>query len=65
MQTSINMLVFLLRYQEPCKVLTTNPRWCPYAKGSSHNGKHPIENSIDSYEPFTCGSGASLSGSLG
>jgi hypothetical protein len=33
-------LVFLPRYPEPCTVLT-NPRWCPYAKGSPREGQAP------------------------
>jgi hypothetical protein len=31
------MPLFLLRYLEPRKV-PTNPRWCPYTKGSPREG---------------------------
>jgi hypothetical protein len=41
-------LVFLPRYPEPCKV-PTNPRWCPYAKGSPRKGQAPrSSNSVES-----------------
>src|SRR5690348_5836212 len=44
-------LVFLPRYPEPRKV-PTNPRWCPYAKGSLHEGQAPrSNNSIQSRGP--------------
>jgi hypothetical protein len=52
--------VFLLRYLEPRKVLT-NPRWCPYAKGSPREGQAPrSSNSIESHRPSPRASGAPL-----
>jgi hypothetical protein len=57
--------VFLLRYPEPCKV-PTNPRWCPYAKGSPREGQAPwSSNSVESHKPSPCASGAPLPASLG
>jgi hypothetical protein len=57
--------VFLPRYPEPHKV-PTNPRWCPYAKGSPREGQEPwLSNSIESHEPSPHASGASLPASLG
>jgi hypothetical protein len=54
------MLVFLPRYSEPCKV-STNPRWCPYTKGSPCEGQAPqTSNSIESCGPSPRASGASL-----
>jgi hypothetical protein len=45
------MPIFLLRYPEPRKV-PTNPRWCPYAKGSPREGQAPqSSNSIESRGP--------------
>jgi hypothetical protein len=38
-QTLMDDVGFLWRYAEPRKV-PTNPRWCPYAKGSPREGKH-------------------------
>jgi hypothetical protein len=59
------MPVFLLRYLEPCKVLI-NPRWCPYAKGSSRQGQAPrSSNSIESRGPSAHASGAPLPAPLG
>jgi hypothetical protein len=59
MQTPL-MLLFLPRYQESCKVLT-NPRWCPYIKGSPHEGNAPrTRNSIESCRPSPRASGAPL-----
>jgi hypothetical protein len=53
-------LVFLPRYTEPRKV-PTNPCWCPYAKGSPHEGQAPrSSNSIGSRGPSPCASGALL-----
>jgi hypothetical protein len=53
-------LVFLPRYPKPHKVLT-NSRWCPYAKCSPLNGQAPqSSNSIESYVPSPCASGAPL-----
>jgi hypothetical protein len=52
--------VFLPRYPEPRKV-PTNPRWCPYAKGSPREGQPPrSSNSIESCEPSPHSSGAPL-----
>jgi hypothetical protein len=52
--------VFLPRYPEPRKV-PTNPRWCPYAKGSPREGQAPrSSNSVESREPSPCASGAPL-----
>jgi hypothetical protein len=52
--------IFLLRYPEPCKV-PTNPRWCPYAKGSPREGQAPrSSNSVESRRPFPRASGAPL-----
>ena len=59
------MLVFLPRYPEPCMVLT-NPRWCPYAKGSPREGQAPwSSNSVESRRPSPCASGAPLLAPLG
>jgi hypothetical protein len=52
--------VFLPRYPEPRKV-PTNPRWCPYAKGSPHDGQAPqSSNSVESYGPSPRASSAPL-----
>jgi hypothetical protein len=57
--------VFLPRYPEPRKV-PTNPRWCPYAKGSPRGGQAPrSSNSVESRGPSPCASGASLPVPLG
>jgi hypothetical protein len=57
--------VFLPRYPEPCKV-PTNPRWCPYAKGSPREGQAPrLSNSVESGEPSPRTSGALLPAPLG
>jgi hypothetical protein len=57
--------VFLPRYPEQCKVLT-NPRWCPYAKGSPREGQTlGSSNSIESRGPPPCASGAPLPAPLG
>jgi hypothetical protein len=57
--------IFLPRYPEPRKV-QTNPRWCPYAKGSPHEGQAPrSSNSVESHRPSPCSSGASLLAPLG
>jgi hypothetical protein len=59
------MLVFLLRYLEPRKVLT-NSRWCPYAKGSPCEGQAPrSNNSVKSRGSSPRASGAPLSAPLG
>jgi hypothetical protein len=53
-------LVFLPRYLEPRKV-PTNPRWCPYTKGSPCEGQAPrSSNSVESRGPSPRASGASL-----
>jgi hypothetical protein len=57
--------VFLPRYLEPRKV-PTNPRWCPYAKGSPHEGQAPrSSNSVESHVPSPRASGAPLPTPLG
>jgi hypothetical protein len=57
--------VFLPRYPEPRKV-PTNPRWCPYAKGSPREGQAPrSSNSVESRGPSPHASGAPLSAPLG
>jgi hypothetical protein len=57
--------VFLPRYPEPCKV-PTNPRWCPYAKGSPREGQaHWSSNSVESSGPSPCASGDPLPAPLG
>jgi hypothetical protein len=59
------MPVFLTRYPEPCKV-PTNPRWCPYAKGSSREGQaHRSSNYVGSRMPSPRASGAPLLAPLG
>jgi hypothetical protein len=59
------MSVFLSRYPEPRKVLT-NPRWCPYAKGSPREGQAPrSSNSVESHGPSPHTSGAPLPAPLG
>jgi hypothetical protein len=58
-------LVFLPMYPEPRKV-PTNPRWCPYAKGSPHEGQAPqLSNSVESHMLFPRTSGAPLPAPLG
>jgi hypothetical protein len=57
--------VFLPRYPEPRKV-PTNPRWCPYAKGSPREGQAPrSSNSVESRGPSPHASGAPLLAPLG
>jgi hypothetical protein len=52
--------VFLPGYPKPRKVLT-NPRWCPYAKGSPREGQAPrSSNSVESRGPSPRASGAPL-----
>jgi hypothetical protein len=56
---------FLLWYPEPHKV-STNPRWCPYAKGSPREGQAPrSSNSVESHGPSPRTSGAPLLAHLG
>jgi hypothetical protein len=58
-------LVFLPRYPELRKV-PTNPRWCPYAKGSPREGQAPrSSNSVESCGPSPRASGAPLPAPLG
>jgi hypothetical protein len=57
--------VFLPRYPEPRKV-PTNPRWCPYAKESPHEGHAPrSSNSVESRGPSPRASCAPLPAPLG
>jgi hypothetical protein len=57
--------VFLPRYLEPRKV-PTNPRWCPYTKGSPREGQAPqSSNSVESHGPSPHASGAPLPAPLG
>jgi hypothetical protein len=50
---------------ESRKVLT-DPRWCPYAKGSPREGQTPrSSNSVESRGPSPCASGAPLLAPLG
>jgi hypothetical protein len=57
--------IFLPRYPEPRKV-PTNPRWCPYAKGSPREGQAPrSSNSVESCGPSPRASGAPLLAPLG
>jgi hypothetical protein len=57
--------IFLSRYPEPCKV-PTNPRWCPYAKGSPREGQAPrSSNTVESQGPSPRASGAPLPVPLG
>jgi hypothetical protein len=53
-------LVFLPGYPKPHKV-STNPRWCPYAKGSPREDQAPwTSNSAESCGPSPHASGAPL-----
>jgi hypothetical protein len=57
--------IFLSRYPELRKV-PTNPRWCPYAKGSPRQGQAPrLSNSVESRGPSPRASGAPLPAPLG
>jgi hypothetical protein len=57
--------VFLPRYPKPRKV-PTNPRWCPYAKGSPLEGQAPqSSNSVESRGPSPRASGAPLPAPFG
>jgi hypothetical protein len=57
--------VFVPRYPKPRNVLT-NPRWCPYAKGSPRKGQAPrSSNSVKSRGPSPRASGAPLPAPLG
>jgi hypothetical protein len=58
-------LVLLPRYPKPRKI-PTNPRWCPYAKGSPREGQAPrSSNFVESRGPSPRTSGAPLSTPLG
>jgi hypothetical protein len=62
---SVDDAGILPRYPEPRKVLT-NPRWCPYAKGSPREGQAPrSSNSVESSRPSQRASGAPLPAPLG
>jgi hypothetical protein len=44
-------------YPKPRKV-STNPCWCPYAKGNPREGQAPrSRNSIENHGPSPCASG--------
>jgi hypothetical protein len=65
MQTLVDDTGFLPSYPEPRKV-STNPRWCPYAKGSPHEGQAPrSSNFVESCRPSPRASGAPLPAPLG
>jgi hypothetical protein len=57
--------VLLPRYLKPSKV-PTNPRWCPYAKGSPREGQAlQLSNSVESRRLSLRASGAPLPAPLG
>jgi hypothetical protein len=57
--------IFLPRYPEPRKI-STNPRWCPYVKGSPREGQAPrSSNYIGSHGPSPRASGALRPAPLG
>jgi hypothetical protein len=65
MQTLVDDVDILPRYPKPRKV-PTNPRWCPYTKGSPREGQAPrSSNSVESRVPYPRASGAPLSAPLG
>jgi hypothetical protein len=65
MQTLMDDIGIFTEVSEPRKV-PTNPRWCPYAKGSPHEGQAPLSsNSVESRGPSPRASGAPLSAPLG
>jgi hypothetical protein len=65
MQTLVDDASILPRYPELRKV-PTNPRWCPYAKGSPREGQAPrSSNSVGSRGPSPRASGAPLLAPLG
>jgi hypothetical protein len=65
MQTLMDHADIFTEDPEPRKV-PTNPRWCPYAKGSPREGQAPrSSNSIESRGPFPRASGAPLPAPLG
>jgi hypothetical protein len=60
MQILVYNTSIFIEVSEPRKVLT-NPRWCPYAKGSPCEGQAPrSSNSVDSRGPSPRASGALL-----
>ena len=60
MQTLVDDASILPRYPEPRKI-PTNPRWCPYAKGSPREGQAPrSSNSVESHGHSPRASGAPL-----
>jgi hypothetical protein len=65
MQTLVDDIGILPRYPKPRKV-PTNPRWCPYAKGSPHESQAPkSSNSRESHGPSPHTSCAPLMAPLG
>jgi hypothetical protein len=59
------MLVFLPRYPKP-RQIPTNPRCCPYAKGSPRESQAPrLSNSVESRVSSPRASGAPLPAPLG
>jgi hypothetical protein len=57
--------VFLPRYPEP-RMVPTNPRWCPYAKGSPCEAQHLGRvTPVESHRLSTHASGAPLPAPLG
>jgi hypothetical protein len=65
MQTLVDDASILTRYPEPRKV-PTNPRWCPYAKGSPRKSQSPrLSNSEESHGPSPRASGTPLPAPLG
>jgi hypothetical protein len=65
MQTLVDDVGIFTEVSEPRKV-STNPCWCPYAKGSPREGQAPrSSNSVESREPSRRTSGAPLSAPLG
>jgi hypothetical protein len=65
MQTLMDDAGIFTEYPEPRKV-PTNPRWCPYAKGSPREGQTPrSSNFVESRGPSPRASGAPLPAPLG
>ena len=64
MQTLMDDTGIFTEVSGPRKV-PTNPRWCPYAKGSPREGQAPrSSNSVESHGPSPHASGAPLSAPL-
>jgi hypothetical protein len=60
MQTLVDDVGIFTEVSEPCKV-STNPRWCPYAKGSPREGQAPrTSSSVESRGPSPRARGAPL-----